>query len=105
MPSVNKKLKKSDNWGYATENYRASTPILIMNRNDAAQTFNVISNYNNTTVYLSNSSDHVASVEWTYKWTGNTTSVKVNPKNKGVSVITFTNNAYDTSFNVLVIVE
>lgn len=96
-------LQSYDNWGYATENFRASTGILILNKNGKQKSFNVITTYN-TTLWMNNSNSNVINDEWSKTWNGNTTSVYVTPKSQGVAVLTFTNDAYDTEFNVLVIV-
>ena len=98
-------LTRYDNWGYATEDFRASTGVLILNKNDGKKTFNIITPYvYETTLWMDNSAEHIIKHEWTEEWEGNVIPVYITPKSQGVAVLTFTNDANESTFRVLVIV-
>lgn len=100
-------LKKSDNLGYATENFHANTGIIYAKSHGSKETIKITMNYSSTTCSMDNSNISSANVYWSDKtWNyGEVAEVYIEPKSKGISILTFTNNAYDTSFKVLVIVE
>lgn len=100
------KLKMYDNWGYATENFHANTGIVYTKTYESQEIIKIIMNYSNATCEVNSSNPTVADVYWSDKtwYYGEAAEVYIEPKSQGVSVLTFTNDAYKSTFRVLVIV-
>lgn len=98
-------LQSSEKWGYATENFHASTGVICLNSHGSTKSIEVAMNYSNSTCYFSSSNTSVVNPHWSDKpWYNKSTTLYLEPLAKGTSVLTFTNSAYDNSFKVLVIV-
>lgn len=98
-------LQSSEKWGYATENFHANTGVICLNSYGNTKSIEVSMNYSNSTCYLDCSNTSVVNPYWSDKpWYNKSTNLYLEPLAKGISVLTFTNSAYDNSFKVLVIV-
>lgn len=105
-------LESYDNWGYATESFHANAPIVFLKASGNKEIIKItMSEGARCTIKNTNSS--VADV-YLNKKHGDTAELSIEPKTAGVSVITLSssintnilaNNIYESSFNVLVIVE
>lgn len=100
-------LHSSDRWGYSTENFHANTGVVCLKSYQNAKSIEITMNYNNTTCHFDYSSSSVINAYWSDKtwYSGEPGIVYLEPRAKGVSVLTFTNDAYNNAFKVLVIVE
>lgn len=101
------KLQTFETWGYATENFHASTGVICLNSYGNTKSIEVVMNYSNSTCYVESSDTSVVDFYWSDKtwYYGDTTNLYLEPLAKGISVLTFTNSAYDSTFSILVIVE
>ena len=97
-------LKKSDA-GYASDQFYASTSVLILSMTGGDQTFSLTTGFSGGTYTysLSGSSARVSFTE--DSWTGNSTTIRVSPKSSGATYVTFSNNLNSQTFRVLVIVS
>ncbi|MBR2041168.1 MAG: hypothetical protein IJ945_02230 [Oscillospiraceae bacterium] len=97
-------MKTEDSWGYCTENFHADKGIMVIDRMSGKQELRIFSTYYATfTFEVSN--DSVIDVKWSDKeWTEKETQIYITPKDYGIATITLTNDLYDNSFSVLVIV-
>ena len=100
-------LNSSEQWGYATENFHANTGVICLKTYQRTKSIEITMNYNNSTCYFDSSNTSAVNAYWSDKtwYSGKPGIVYLEPKSKGVSVFTFTNSAYDSTFNILVIVE
>ncbi|MBR5309709.1 MAG: hypothetical protein IKU42_01125 [Oscillospiraceae bacterium] len=100
-------LISEESWGYATENFHASTGIVYAKSYGPKETIKITMNYSGTTCTVDYSDFTVATVQFSdKKWDyGEATDLYIEPKNRGVCILTFTNDAYKSTFKVLVIVE
>ena len=100
-------LEAYENWGYASNNFRTSASIIHARLGEGTKSFELTMNYKNTTCSLGNSDLDVVNAYWSNEiwYYGETITIYIEPLSKGISVITFTNDAYDNVVNVLVIVD
>ncbi len=97
-------MKTEDSWGYCTENFHADKGIMVIDRMSGKQELRIFSTYYATfTFEVSDSS--IIDVKWSDKeWTEKETQIYITPKDYGIATVTLTNDLYDNSFSVLVIV-
>lgn len=100
-----KVLSSEEKWGYATENFHVDKGVMVIDRFGGMQELKLFSTYY-TTFTFEVSDTNVCIAKWSDEdWINKDTSVFVTPVSAGYATITFTNDLYDTSFKVLVIVE
>lgn len=89
---------------YGTDNYFADKYILVLSK---SETKNVAIHWNGSGTMTRHDSDTgKATCKWADDWTDNTTiDVIVTGQSSGYSILTFTNDVDDDTFNVLVIVK
>lgn len=98
-------MASNDSWGYATENFHANKGIVFLDRFAGTQSIEIFATYY-TTFHLEVSNTNVLDANWSDKeWTEKGTEVFMAPVDTGYCILTFTNDLYDTSFEVLVIVR
>jgi hypothetical protein len=94
--------------GYASERFRASSSIVIMNMDSISRTFTITADLGeDTIVYMrTEGTDGTETVEaqWVDHWVDTTIGVRVTPIAHGATNIWFTNNHDWQTFQVLVIV-
>ena len=100
-------LESAENWGYATKNFHANTGVVYAKLSEGTKAIEIVMNYDGSTCYLDCSNTNVAEAAWSNQtwYYGEVADVFIEPKSKGIAVLTFTNTTYDNYFNVLVIVE
>ena len=103
--SLMKALSSEEKWGYATENFHVDKGVMVIDRFGGMQELKLFSTYY-TTFTFEVSDTNVCIAKWSDEdWINKDTTVYITPVSAGYSIITFTNDLYDTSFKVLVIVE
>ena len=97
-------IGSEDSWGYCTENFHADKGIMVIDRMGGKQELRIFSTYYATFTFEV-SDDSIIEAKWSDKeWTEKETQIYITPKDYGISTVTLTNDLYDNSFSVLVIV-
>lgn len=98
-------LGSETSWGYATENFHVDKGVMVLKRFGGMHELKLYSTYYTTFSFeVSDTSVFVA--RWSDdEWINKDTTVFITPVSAGFATLTFTNDLYDTSFKVLVIVE
>lgn len=97
-------IGSEESWGYCTENFHADKGIMVIDRMSGKQELRIFSTYY-TTFTFEVSDDSVIDAQWSDKeWTEKETQIYITPKDYGICTVTLTNELYDNSFSVLVIV-
>lgn len=95
---------ESGNFGYAAENFRASTGVIIVSKEDYSKKFTLTAYWpNGGSVFTEYSSDS-ARVEFDSDSWSRSTNVSVLPREDGVTVVTFHNDVDYQTFQLLIIV-
>lgn len=97
-----KNLYKGNNVGAASTNFFASDDILVMRSWNGSKTIKITCKYN-ASISVSNSGNAVTT-EWSPAWYYDTIDMYVYPNSKGISTLTFTNDANLETFKVMVVV-
>ena len=95
---------KNEDFGYAASNFRASTGVIVVDKDNDNTKFTLTANWSNGgTVEV----DYSSSAAWVdfdkNEWTTSTTMTVI-PNYEGVCVVTFSNNVDSKTFSVLIIV-
>lgn len=95
---------KYEDFGYAASNFRASTGVIVVDKDNDNTKFTLTANWSNGgTVEV----DYSSSAAWVdfdkNEWTTSTTMTVI-PNYEGVCVVTFSNNVDSKTFSVLIIV-
>lgn len=93
------------NIGYASDNFRASESIILLDRCDSAKKIVLTAYwYGNGNVSLSNSSPLTATIDFdNNSWT-RTTTMTIKPYLEGISIISFSNDVDARTFKIMIIV-
>lgn len=98
-------IASEKSWGYASENFHADKGIMVIDRFGGIQELKFFSTYY-TTFSLENSNPNVVIAKWSDdEWVTKETSINITPVSSGYATLTFTNELYDNSFKVLIIVK
>lgn len=98
-------LGSEEKWGYATENFHVDKGVMVIDRFGGMQELKLYSNYY-TTFTFEVSDTSVCIAKWSdEEWINKDTTVFITPVSAGFATLTFSNDLYDTTFKVLVIVE
>lgn len=95
---------KDKKFGYATSNFRASTGVIIVDKDDDDYTFTLTANWSQGGTVEVNCSSHAAMVKFDKDEWSKSTTITVVPIYEGVSIATFSNDVDSTTVNVLIIV-
>ena len=85
--------------------FYAEVPVIVMNKDDEPVTFRITANLSRGANVTFSAYDNVAKFEWTEESWSKSTDIRVTPVAPGATVITFSNDANDATFEVLVIVK
>ena len=100
-----KVLASEESWGYATENFHVDKGVMVLKRFGGMHELKLYSTYY-TTFTFEVSDTSVCIAKWSDdEWINKDTTVFITPVSAGYATLTFTNELYDTSFKVLVVVE
>lgn len=98
-------IASEKSWGYASENFHVDKGIMVIDRFGGIQELKFFSTYY-TTFSLENSNPNVVIAKWSDdEWVTKETSINITPVYSGYATLTFTNELYDNSFKVLIIVK
>ena len=95
---------KGEDFGYAASNFRASTGVIVVDKDDDDYKFTLTANWTYGGTVEVNYSSYVAWVEFDKNEWSTSTTMTVVPNYEGVCVVTFSNDVDSKTFNVLIIV-
>lgn len=95
---------KNENFGYAANNFRASTGVIIVGKDDDDYKFTLTANWTYGGTVEIDYSSSAACVEFDNNEWLTSTTLTVIPNYTGACVVTFSNNVNSDTFNVLIIV-
>ncbi len=87
-----------------SDRFYADTPVVVLSMKDESATFGITANFLRQASVAYSAGTDVAVFEWTEESWKKNTDIRVTPKAPGTTVITFTNDLNDATFQVLVIV-
>ena len=87
-----------------SDRFYADTPVVVLSMKDESATFGITANFLRQANVAYSAGTDVAVFEWTEESWKKNTDIRVTPKAPGTTVITFTNDLNDATFQVLVIV-
>ena len=95
---------KNEDFGYAANNFRASTGVIVVDKDNDNTKFTLTANWSNGGTVEVDYSSAAAWVDFDKnEWTTSTTMTVI-PNYEGVCVVTFSNNVDSKTFSVLIIV-
>lgn len=95
---------KSEDFGYAASNFRASTGVIVVDKDDNDYKFTLTANWTYGGTVEIDYSSSAAWVEFDKNEWSTSTTMTVIPNYEGVCVVTFSNDVDSKTFSVLIIV-
>lgn len=95
---------KGEDFGYAASNFRASTGVIVVDKDDDDYKFTLTANWTYGGTVEVNYSSSAAWVEFDKNEWSTSTTMTVVPNYEGVCIVTFSNDVDSKTFNVLIIV-
>lgn len=93
------------NIGYAADNFKSSDSIVLVGKTEKNRKITLTAYWNSGgTVATSNSSFLTAGISFDNDNWSRTTTMTINPRSEGVSIITFTNDVDAKTFKIMIIV-
>lgn len=95
---------KYGNFGYAASNFRASTGVIVVDKDDSDCKFTLTAHWSNGGTVSVDYSSYAAFVDFDKNNWSTSTTMSVLPLEEGITVVTFSNDVDSNSFQVLIIV-
>ena len=95
---------QSSDAGYASNYFHSVRPVYVMHSYDSPATFTLTADFSSSVTISLSTSGYAADVGFVESTYYDTTPVEINPIQKGVTYITFTNSVNNLSFRVMVLV-
>lgn len=96
---------QSENAGYASNNFKASNEIFVVNKNFGKTSFTLTCSFSGNTEISTITKGNSASVTFSQNsWYGSTTKLYINPKSTGTTIVTFSNDQNTQIFSILIVV-